>query len=164
MYITWQQEGRDCPTDTQARCEVFRKSCAWNLNLDQWNRHGCRRGLLPLTFNEKQICIWMTKLHVGDRSTANKATCKADGPGITGMWRQAVSEDGSALFRSHFCACINSGNLDPRSNFHCIKFSQSYRPCALNHKSHYFQKVNTRPIHLFDTLFPSLYCTLVDTQ
>ena len=68
-----------------------------------------------------------------------------------------MSEDGSALFRSHFCARTSDGNLD----LHAAAISQ-LRKVAIEHVhfsgSHVtFREVNTRPIRIFDTLFPSLY-------
>ena len=71
------------------------------------------------------------------------------------LLQHAVSEEGfppHSLFRN----CTDSGNLDLRSNFNCI---QSYRARALRHKSHYLPTidVDTRPINVFDTLFPSLF-------
>ena len=59
-------------------------------------------GKLPLTRTTKLY----NAIRVGDRLTANEA--KADGPGIKGKWRQAVSKDGSrfcpfmlSFLRSH---------------------------------------------------------------
>ena len=107
------------------------------------------------TFNhllKKKICLWTTKLHVGDRLTVN------EGSKLSLLLWQAVSEYGFALFvfplvRVVVTASVSIMQILFKAIGH-IRLSGSYI---------IFRAVNTRPIHAFDTLFPSLF-TLGDVH
>ena len=60
-------------------------------------------------------------------------------------------------FRSLFRACMSSDNLNLCSSCHCSDLFNTIEHMHLSGSHITFRAVNTKPIHMFDTVFPSLF-------